>query len=120
MCGHMGTWACLWRSEGNLQESLLFVRHVGPGDRTPVFRLGSKHTDPSHRLLKGLMVFIPLQSHNDHQKQLKQNTEAPTVLLEVTGKGTVSNSEGSWEVWGQHYHLPQHITWKSKKVDAWL
>lgn len=77
--------------------------YVVLGDRTLGVRLSSKRTDPSHRILKGLLVFVPLQSHNNHQKQPKSNMEALPGHLWVTGKGTVSNGERSLEVWGQCY-----------------
>lgn len=93
---------------------------MGPGDRTPVVRLGSKHTDPSHRLLKGLLVFIPLQSHNNHQKQLKSNMEAPPGHLWVIGKGTVSNSEGRVDVWGQCYPTTTYKLEEQKGREAQL
>lgn len=33
----------MWRSEDNIDESILSFQHVGPSDQTPVVRFSSKH-----------------------------------------------------------------------------
>lgn len=45
MGGHIAT-ACVWRSENNLQKSVLSFSHVGRGDQTQVIRFSCKYLYP--------------------------------------------------------------------------
>lgn len=50
LCGHTCTWAhCGVRGQ---LAGVTTLYPGDPGDRTPVVRLGRKHTDPFHQLFK--------------------------------------------------------------------
>lgn len=59
VCAH--TWVCtvhIWRSEGNLQKSVLFFHRVGPEDQIQVVRLGNKHLELLSRITGPLLSCV--------------------------------------------------------------